>query len=361
MNPLHELADMGQSIWQDDIRRDMLDDGTLEKRLQEWRLTGLTSNPSIFDKAIAGSDLYDDAIESMVAEGTTDPEQLFFTLAIEDLRRAADVFADVWEESGHTDGCVSLEVSPTLADDTDGTIEQAAQLHARAERPNLMIKIPGTAAGLPAITRTIADGIPVNVTLLFDVRQYETARDAWALGLEQRRDAGESLDGVASVASVFVSRWDVPGNERLDDEALHDKLGTAVAAQAYASYRAFLDSERWASLAESGASPMRLLFASTSSKTELRDTGYVERLAAPDTVNTLPQDTLEAFADHGEVGDPLPDDGGDAADDLAALRDAGIDVAVMAEELQIEGKQKFVDSWNSLLDSLRDQVSSAGG
>lgn len=356
MNPLHELADLGQSIWQDDIRRDMLDDGTLQQRVTEWRLTGLTSNPSIFDAAIGGSALYDDAIAELVADGTTDPEELFFALAIDDLRRAADVFADVWEDSGHTDGCVSLEVSPTLADDTEGTVDQAAELFARAERPNLMIKIPGTAAGLPAITRTIADGINVNVTLLFDVTQYEMARDAWALGLEQRRDAGEPLDGVASVASVFVSRWDVPGNEQLEDTELHDRLGTAVAAEAYGSYRRFLDSDRWASLADAGASPQRLLFASTSSKTELRDTGYVERLAAPDTVNTLPQDTLEAFADHGTVSEPLPDDGGDAVDDLDRLRDAGIDVRAMAERLQIEGKEKFVASWESLLDTLRGQA-----
>lgn len=355
MNPLHELADLGQSIWQDDIRRDMLDDGTLEKRLEAWRLTGLTSNPSIFDNAIAGSDLYDDQIASLVADGVTDPEELFFALAIDDLRRAADVFADVWEDSGHTDGCVSLEVSPTLADDTEGTIAQAEDLHARAERSNLMIKIPGTAAGLPAITHCIAAGIPINVTLLFSVDQYEKAREAWMLGLEQRLDTGESLDGVASVASLFVSRWDVPGNDRLPEE-LHDRLGIAVAAAAYASYRRMLASDRWAALAGAGASPQRLLFASTSSKTGLRDTGYAEELAAPDTVNTLPQDTLEAFADHGRVGDGLPEDGGPAVDDVARIEDAGLDVDDLAEQLQLEGKEKFVDSWDSMLASLRAQA-----
>ena len=218
-----------------------------------------------------------------------------------------------------------------------------------------MIKIPGTPAGLPAITRTIASGIPVNVTLLFDVRQYEAQRDAWASGLEERLAAGEPLGAVASVASIFVSRWDVPGNEALPED-LHDLLGTAVCAAAYASYRDFLASERWSALAAAGATPQRLLFASTSSKTGLRDTGYVENLVARDTVNTMPQATLVAFADHGVVGEPLPDDGGDAVNDLPRVREAGVDVEALAEQLQEEGKEKFVASWESLLEALRAQA-----
>ncbi len=354
MNPLQELAQLGQSIWQDDIRRDMLDDGTLEQRIDEWAVTGLTSNPSIFDKAIAGTDLYDDAIDELVADGVTDPEELFFSLAIDDLRRAADLFLPVFESTGRVDGCVSLEVSPLLADDAAATITQAAELFNRTDRPNLMIKIPGTPAGLPAITETIARAIPVNVTLLFSVQQYLAQAEAWLQGLERRLDAGESVAGIPSVASIFVSRWDVAANKQLP-ESLHNRLGIAVCAQAYAAYRELLASDRFQRLAEAGASPQRLLFASTSTKDpEQRDTEYVEALAAPDTVNTVPQSTLTAFADHGEVGEPLPRDGGPATGDVAVVAEAGVDVEGLAAKLQEEGKQAFVDSWESLLSSLRD-------
>lgn len=356
MNPLQELAELGQSIWQDDIRRDMLDDGTLEQRIEEWAVTGLTSNPSIFDKAIAGTELYDDEIAQLVDQGTSEPEELFFALAIDDLRRAADLFLPVFERTGKVDGCVSLEVSPLLADDTQATIGQAAELFERADRPNLMIKIPGTPAGLPAITETIAAGVPVNVTLLFSLRQYLDQAEAWLSGLERRLDAGESIEGIPSVASIFVSRWDVAANKQLPEE-LHNRLGIAVCAQAYTAYRNLLESERFEKLADAGASPQRLLFASTSTKDPAQDdTEYVEALAAPDTVNTMPQSTLKAFVDHGEVGDPLPRDGGSATDDLAAVEEAGVDVEGLAAKLQEEGKQAFVDSWESLLDSLREQV-----
>lgn len=356
MNPLQELAELGQSIWQDDIRRDMLDDGTLEQRIDEWAVTGLTSNPSIFDKAIAGTDLYDDAINALVADGVTDPEDLFFALAIDDLQRAADLFLPVFESTGRVDGCVSLEVSPLLADDADATITQAAELFNRADRPNLMIKIPGTPAGLPAITETIARAIPVNVTLLFSVEQYLAQAEAWLQGLERRLEAGESVAGIPSVASIFVSRWDVAANKQLP-ESLHNRLGVAVCAQAYAAYRDLLASDRFQKLAEAGASPQRLLFASTSTKDPAqRDTEYVEALAAPDTVNTVPQSTLAAFADHGEVGEPLPEDGGPAAADAPVVAEAGVDIEGLAAKLQEEGKQAFVDSWESLLSSLRDAV-----
>ena len=355
-NPLQELAELGQSIWQDDIRRDMLDDGTLARRIEEWAVTGLTSNPSIFDKAIAGTSLYDGAITTLVADGVTDAEELFFSLAIDDLQRAADLFLPVFERTAQVDGCVSLEVSPLLADDAGATVTQAAQLYNRVQRPNLMIKIPGTPAGLPAVTETIARGIPVNVTLLFSVTQYLAQAEAWLQGLERRLDAGESVAGIPSVASIFVSRWDVAANKQLPEQ-LHNRLGIAVCAQAYARYRGLLASDRFQRLAEAGASPQRLLFASTSTKDPAQpDTQYVESLAARDTVNTMPQATLEAFADHGEVGDGLPVDGGPATGDIAKLEAAGIDVDGLATKLQEEGKQAFVDSWESLLSSLRDQV-----
>ncbi len=356
MNPLARLAELGQSIWQDDIRRDLLDDGTLERRIDEWAVTGLTSNPSIFDKAIAGSELYDGAIATLVADGITDPEQLFFELALQDLRRAADMFAPVWKRTRGVDGCVSLEVSPTLADDAAATTAQAADLFARAGKPNLMIKIPGTPAGLPAITQTIAAGIPVNVTLLFSVEQYLAQAEAWIAGLEQRHAAGESLANLPSVASIFVSRWDVAANAELP-QPLHNKLGVAVCAAAYAAYRELLASDRFKVLAEAGASPQRLLFASTSTKDpSLPDTLYVEQLAAADTVNTMPPATLVAFADHGKVPAGLPADGGPAAADVATIAAAGVDVEGLATKLQEQGKQSFVDSWESLMASLRTQV-----
>lgn len=355
-NALQELADLGQSIWQDDIRRDMLDDGMLSQRIDEWAVTGLTSNPSIFDKAIAGTSLYDDAITSLVDDGITDPEELFFALAIDDLQRAADLFLPVFERTGQVDGCVSLEVSPLLADNTGATVTQAAELYNRTKRPNLMIKIPGTPAGLPAITETIARGIPVNVTLLFSVTQYLAQAEAWLQGLERRLEAGESVAGIPSVASIFVSRWDVAANKQLPEQ-LHNRLGIAVCAQAYARYRGLLASDRFQRLAEAGASPQRLLFASTSTKDPAQpDTAYVDALAASDTVNTMPQATLKAFVDHGEVGEGLPADGGPATEDIARLEEAGVDVDGLAAKLQEEGKQAFVDSWESLLASLRDQV-----
>jgi transaldolase len=356
MNAPARLAALGQSIWIDDIRRDMLGDGTLQAHVDERAVTGLTSNPSIFDKAIAGTDLYDEAVAALVADGTTDPEEVFFALGIEDLQRAADVFRPVWDRTGGLDGCVSLEVSPRLADDTDATVAQAAELHGRAGRPNLMIKIPGTPAGLPAITRTIAAGIPVNVTLLFSVAQYEAQAEAWMQGLEQRHAAGEPLGATPSVASIFVSRWDVAANAELPEE-LHNLLGIGVCAQAYASYRRLLAGERWQVLAAAGAHPQRLLFASTSMKDpSARDTAYVEALAAPDTVDTMPTDTLLALADHGEIGEPLPDDGGPATADVARVAAAGVDVDALAQRLQQKGKQKFVDAWDSMLSSLAAQI-----
>lgn len=354
MAPTDDLTALGQSIWLDDIRRDYLDDGTLQAMIDDLGVTGLTSNPSIFDEAIAGTQLYDDAIAEL-AQSHDDVEEVFFALATQDLQRAADLFRPIWDDTDGRDGCVSLEVSPHLADETQATIEQAAKLHAQVDRANLMIKIPGTEAGLPAIKRSIADGVPINVTLLFSVDQYRAAADAWLQGLEERHDAGEPLGHVASVASIFVSRWDVPANEQLP-ERLHDRLGIAVARQAYAGYRDLLESERWQRLAAAGATPQRLLFGSTSVKTDSRDTLYVEELAAPDTVNTMPRSTLEALADHGRIEGPMPADGGDATATLTEIEAEGVDVAALAVRLQEEGKQKFADSWDSLMDSLRDQM-----
>ncbi|MGI8727313.1 MAG: transaldolase [Solirubrobacterales bacterium] len=347
MNPNEELQDLGQSIWVDAITRRMLDDGTLQRYIDELAVTGLTSNPTIFEKAIDGSDDYDDQISELLGRGKSG-EELFFELAIDDLRRAADLFADVHQRTDGVDGYVSLEVSPLLAYETQETTSEAARLHRQAERENLLIKIPGTMEGGGAITETIAAGIPVNVTLLFDHSQYEAQADAYMSGIERRIEAGED-PRVASVASVFVSRWDVAAKEQVGGD-LHGKLGIAAAAKAYKSYRELLASDRWANLEAEGARPQRLLFASTSAKDPaMRDTAYVEALAAPDTVDTMPDSTVEAFADHGEVGAPLPDDGGDCEQVLASFEEAGVDIDALASRLQSEGAEKFNDSWRELL------------
>jgi len=354
MKPTLELHELGQSLWLDNIRRDMLDDGTLSRYIDELSITGLTSNPTIFDKAITSGDDYDDQIAELKEQGLDD-EQLFFELALTDLRRAAELFAPIHERTDGVDGWVSLEVSPLLADDADATIEQVKDLHARAGCPNIFIKIPGTAAGRTAIQESIFAGTAINVTLLFSAAHYLGAADAYMRGLERRIEAG--LDpSVPSVASLFVSRWDKAVQDRVPDE-LRDQLGIAIAKQCYRAYRELLDSERWQRLANEGARPQRLLWASTQTKDpEASDVLYVESLAAPFTINTMPDKTLLAFAEHGRVGELLPPDGGDAEDVLARFNEAGIDTDELAAQLQREGAEAFDASWKELLDSIASEA-----
>jgi transaldolase len=346
------LHERGQSLWLDNITQGMLDSGQLQRYIDEYAVTGLTSNPSIFDKAIASGD-YDDAIRDKSGTGRSD-EELFFELAIEDLRRAGDAFLPVHERTDGVDGWVSLEVSPLLAHDTAATIEAAKSLHARVARPNLFIKIPGTAKGLPAITECIASGVPVNVTLLFSADQYRAAADAYLAGVERRLE--RQLDpAIGSVASVFMSRWDVAVATRVPEE-LKNQLGLAVGLDTYRAYRQLMGSDRVQRLENSGGRVQRLLWASTSTKDPAAsDTLYVHGLAAPFTVNTMPDETLQAFSDHGEVGDPMPADGGDADAMLARFRRAGVDLTELAAKLQADGAEQFVAAWNDLLGRIAAQ------
>jgi transaldolase len=344
------LSRLGQSLWLDNITRDLLENGTLQRYIDTMSITGLTSNPTIFDHAISRSASYDAEIHRQLAAGRSG-EALFFNLAIQDLTRAADLFAPIHARTATVDGFVSLEVSPLLAYDTTATVRQAKALHMQANRPNLFIKIPGTAEGLPAITEAIFAGIPVNVTLLFSTEQYKAAADATLTGLERRVAAGLSPD-IRSVASLFVSRWDRAVVDSVP-AALRNTLGIAVSFQAYQAYRDVLESDRFQRLENVGARPQRLLFASTGTKDKsASDTLYITGLAAPNTVNTMPEETLLAFADHGTVSDPLPRDGGNAEAMLAAHTKAGIDLAGLAAQLQSDGARSFVDSWNALLGAI---------
>jgi len=348
------LNERGQSLWLDNITRSMLDDGTIQKYIDSYSVTGLTSNPSIFDKAIGSGD-YDDAIRSKAGQGLP-AEELFFKLAIEDLQRAADLFLGIHERTDGVDGWVSLEVSPLLAYDTARTVEAAKALHARAGRPNLFIKIPGTPEGLPAITEAIAAGIPVNVTLLFSADHYLAAADAYLKGVERR--VAEGLDpAVGSVASVFMSRWDTAVAKQVPGD-LVDKLGLAVGLDVYRAYRRLMSSDRFQRLENQGARMQRLLWASTKTKDPAAsDTLYVHGLAAPFTVNTMPDDTLEAFFEHGEVGDPLPADGGGTDAMLSRFAQAGVDTSEVAAQLQRNGAKSFVSAWNELMDRIKSQTS----
>jgi transaldolase len=353
MKPTAKLHDIGQSLWLDNITRTMLADGTLQGYIEELSVTGLTSNPTIFDKAISGGEAYDQHIIELSQNGH-EPEEVFFELAIADLRDATDLFRGVHERTAGLDGFCSLEVSPKLADDTAGTIEQAAQLHSRADRDNLYVKIPGTEAGLPAIEESIFAGIPINVTLLFSREDHLAAADAYMKGIERRIEAGLDPD-VPSVASIFMSRWDVAVAGEVSDE-LHNQLGLAVGRRAYRAYRELLDSQRVQRLMNEGARPQRLLWASTGTKDpDASDVLYIEGFASPFTVNTMPEPTLHAFADHGEVGDLVPPDGGDCEEVLAEFGKAGIDVDALAERLQLEGKEAFVKSWNDMLESIESK------
>ena len=354
MTATHDLHSLGQSLWLDNITRPMLDSGTLARYIAELDVTGLTSNPTIYDKAIGGSDAYDDAVRSSVEAGSS-PEETFFALATADLVRAADLFRPAYLDSGRIDGFVSLEVSPLIAYDADTTLADAKRLHATAGRENLFIKIPGTQEGLVAIEEAIFAGVPINVTLLFSPAQYLACAEAYTRGIERRVDAG--LDPfVASVASLFISRWDAAVTDRVPaDLAL--KLGLAVGGAAYAEYVAFYASPRWQALQAKGATPQRLLFASTGTKDPTASkTLYIDGLAAPDTVNTMPEETLLVLADADVTFRPLPTDGDAARAALARFEAAGISIDGLGLELQQKGAESFVKSWESLMTRVTEKA-----
>ncbi len=347
MKATQTLHNSGQSIWLDNITRDLLDSGTLARYIKELSVTGLTSNPTIFDHAIKNSSAYDAAIREEASEGKSG-EVLFFDLALEDLKRAAGLFRPVYEQTRGVDGWVSLEVSPLLAYNTASTIEAAKGLHARAGQPNLFIKIPGTPEGLPAIEEATFAGVPVNVTLLFSREHYVRAAEAYLRGVERRIDAGLPGGG-GSVASIFVSRWDAAVMGKVP-EALRGQLGIAIAKRTYKAYREMLASARWQRAFNFGARAQRLLWASTGTKDpKASDILYIKSLAAPFTVNTMPENTLKALADHGDIGEMLPADGGDCEEVLARHAKAGIDVDALAAQLQDEGAKSFVASWTDLM------------
>jgi transaldolase len=360
MKPTQQLPDLGQSLWLDNITRTMLNNGMLKRYIDELSITGLTSNPTIFDNAIKKSDAYDDAIRQKDARGVTG-EALFFELALEDLSEAAGLFKPIHDRTGGVDGWVSLEVSPLLAYDAPSTIKAAADLHGRAHRPNLFIKIPGTREGLPAIEESIFAGVPINVTLLFSREHYLSAADAYMKGVERRIQAGRDPK-IGSVASVFISRWDKAVMGKTPD-ALRDKLGIAIAKRTYKAYRDLLASPRWQQLAAAGARPQRLLLASTGTKDpKASDILYIQALAAPDTIDTMPEETLLAFDNHGSVTGVMPPDGGDCEAVLAEFAKAGIDINKLAADLQKEGAESFDKSWNELMECLtqkRDMLKKA--
>jgi transaldolase len=347
MNATKLLHNLGQSLWLDNITRDLLNTGTLKRYIDELSVTGLTSNPTIFDHAIKNSSAYDDAIIDRLAKGKSG-EPLFFELALEDIIRAADLFRPIFDKTNGVDGWVSIEVSPLLAYDAASTLAAAKDLRARAARPNVFIKIPGTKEGLPAIEEAIFAGIPINVTLLFSREQYVAAADAFLRGIERRIAAGLKPD-VGSVASVFVSRWDAAVSGKVPAN-LTNQLGIAVANRTYEAYRELLCSPRWQRAFNAGARPQRLLWASTGTKDpKASDVLYVKALAAPFTVNTIPEATLLALADHGELGSIMSADGGDCEAVLAQFAKAGISVDALAAQLQADGAKSFVKSWNELL------------
>ena len=347
MNPTTQLHELGQRLWLDKISRVILDDGTLRRYIDELSITGLTSNPTIFDEAISGSGAYDTSIRDHAKAGRSG-EALFLELALEDLRRAATLFRPIFDATDGVDGWVSMEISPLLASDTSGSIEAASRIYRQADRPNLFVKIPGTPEGVPAIEESILAGVPINVTLLFSCEQYLAAAEAYLRGIERRLAAG--LDPrVASVASLFVSRWDKAVGDKVP-EGLRNRLGIAIGGRTYRAYRELLASSRWRSLAAAGARPQRLLWASTGTKDPgASDMLYIEALAAPDTIDTVPEKTLHAFAEHGKIQGVMPVDGGDAEEVLTGFASAGIDVDALAVQLQREGARAFVKSWQELL------------
>jgi len=354
MKATEQLHRMGQSLWLDNITRGLLTSGTLERYIRELSVTGLTSNPTIYEQAIGKTSFYDDALRGKLQNAET-AENLFFELALDDLTKAADLFRPIHDATAGVDGWVSLEVSPLLADEPAKTLESAKHLHTAANRPNLFIKIPGTPKGLQAIEDAIFAGVPVNVTLLFSRDQYLKAVSAYMRGIDRRLEA--DLDpAVHSVASLFISRWDkaVLGKE---PDGLRNRLGIAVAMQAYKAYRELLESQQWRQLAAKGAPVQRLLWGSTSTKDpKAPDTYYVSALAAPDTIDTMPEPTLLAFADHGRVRNPLPIDGGDCETVLDRFDHAGIDHAALAAQLQREGAEAFSKSWNDLMTCIESKT-----
>ncbi len=356
MNATKQLRDAGQSLWLDNITRDMLDDGTLKRYIDEYSVTGLTSNPTIFDAAIRGGDAYDESIRRFSAAGKS-AEELIFALELEDLTRAADLFRPIHDRTNGVDGWASLEVSPGLARDTAGSIAWAKKLHDAGGRPNLFIKIPGTPEGLPAIEESIFAGVPINMTLLFSREQYLSAANSYLRGVERRIEAGLN-PAVASVASIFVSRWDVAIAKEAP-ESLRNTLGIAVARRAYKAYNEFLETPRARRAMNFGGLPQRLLWASTGTKDpNISEVLYIEAFNSPFTVNTMPDKTLKAFAEHGKVGAPMPIDGGDCEEVLSEFAKAGIDVDALALRLQDEGADKFSKSWSELLKLLKEKTES---
>ncbi|HWU37925.1 MAG TPA: transaldolase [Candidatus Acidoferrum sp.] len=356
MKATKQLHDLGQSLWLDNITRELLTSGTLKRYIDELSVTGLTSNPTIFDHAVTHSSAYDDEIRRLVKLGHSG-EALFFELALEDLTQAADIFAPIHERTAGVDGWVSLEVSPLLAYDAKSTVAEAKSLYKKARRPNLFIKIPGTKEGAAAIEEAIFSGVSVNVTLLFSQEHYLNAADAYMRGLERRLAADLSPD-IRSVASIFISRWDNAIKDKVPAN-LRNKLGIAIGQQAYKAYRGLLDSDRWQRLENQGARPQRLLFASTSTKdSDASDVLYITALAAPHTVNTMPEKTLLAFGDHGQVSGAMPRDGGDAEQVLADFAKAGVYVAKLAADLQEEGAKSFDASWQDLLNAIETKTKS---
>jgi transaldolase len=359
MNPAQELHRAGQSIWLDSISRKMLNEGTLKRYIEELAVTGLTSNPTILGHAMAASADYDDSLRRHLESGVRDPEELVYSVALEDITAAADLFRPAWEETSGADGYVSIEVPPGLAYEADRSIETARKLHRQANRPNVLVKIPGTPPGLTALERLIAEGVGINVTLLFSDAHYLRTADAYIRALERRAGSSQPLD-VPSVASVFVSRWDKAADALLP-KALHGHLGTAVTEQVYASYRSLLSEERWTRLADAGARPQRVLWASTSTKDPvLPDTYYLGKLAAPDTIDTVPEKTLLAFADHGGPVELMEPDYAAAARCTAEVASHGIDIDALAESLQRHGARAFEADWSALLDAISAKATDFG-
>jgi transaldolase len=361
MNRLQALHDAGVSIWLDMLSRELLDSGEFESLIRDYAITGATSNPTIFAKAITGSDRYDEQIRSAVAAGTSDPGELFFALALDDVRRAADLLREAHEASGGRDGFVSFECTPDLADDTQGTIEQALELWARLDRPNVMIKVPATAAGVPAIEELTARGVNINVTLLFSVQRYEQVIDAYLAGLQRREGLGGALDHIASVASFFVSRVDTKVDAVLpEDSELRGRVAIANAHRAYGRFRERFSDQRWTELDHAGARPQRPLWASTGTKDpSFSDVLYVEELIAPETINTMPMATLRAFADHGNVERALSVDTSAAEETLERAAQAGVDLDAITAELEREGVAAFCDAYTELLDCIKSKLPAA--
>ena len=365
MNRLQALHDAGVSIWLDTLSRELLDSGEFARLIADFAVTGATSNPTIFAKAITGSERYDDQLRAAVAR-TDDARELFFVLALEDIRRAADLLRPAYDESGGRDGFVSFECTPDLADDTNATIEQAIELWTRLDRPNVMIKVPATEAGIPAIEELTARGVNVNITLLFSLARYEQVIDAYIAGLERRLKAGERVDAISSVASFFVSRVDAKADPLLPvGSELRGRIAIANAHRAYTRYRERFADERWLTLHEASARPQRPLWASTGTKDpSYSDVLYVEELIAPEVINTMPEATLRAFADHGTVGSALSVDAEAAAQTLLRAEGAGVDVAAITAALEREGVHSFCDSYHQLLNCIeakKARIASATG